>query len=74
MLFQHCFAKVETTMINVHRLNYHFQQNINVQTTLMNVDVFAGYAENWYHQAGGTENAKQFYENEKCHDIVKKIF
>ena len=39
-----------------------------------NVDVFAGYAENWYHQAGGTENAKQFYENYKCHDIVKKIF
>ena len=82
MLFQHCFANVETTMINVRRLNYHFQQNINVQTTLMNVDdqrcfnvdVFAGYAENWYHQAGGTGNAKQFYENYKCHDIVQKIF
>ena len=38
MLFQRCFANVETTSINVRRLNFHFQPNINVETTLMNVD------------------------------------
>ena len=37
-LFQRCFANVETTSINVRRLNFHFQPNINVKTTLMNVD------------------------------------
>ena len=50
MLFQRCFANVETTSINVRRLNFHFQPNINVETTLINaddqrcfnVDVFAG--------------------------------
>ena len=36
MLFQRCFANVETTSINVRRLNFHFQLNINVETTLMN--------------------------------------
>ena len=49
-LFQRRFANVETTSINVRRLNFHFQPNINVETTLMNVDdqrwfnvdVFAG--------------------------------
>ena len=35
---QCCFANVETTSINVCRLNFHFQPNINVETTLMNVD------------------------------------
>ena len=38
MLFQRCFVNVETTSINVRRLNFHFQPNINVETTLMNVD------------------------------------
>ena len=37
-LFQRCFANVETTSINVRRLNFHFQPNINVETTLKNVD------------------------------------
>ena len=44
------FANVETTSINVHRFNFHFQPNINVdghwQSALfqrwLNVDVFAG--------------------------------
>ena len=35
MLFQSCFVNVETTSINIRRLNFHFQPNINV-------DVFAG--------------------------------
>ena len=51
MLFQRCFANVETTLINVSRLNFHFQPNISVETTLMtvdyqrcfNVDVFGHY-------------------------------
>ena len=38
MLFQRCFADVETTSINIRRLNFHFQPNINVEITLMNVD------------------------------------
>ena len=33
-----CFVYVETTSINIRRLNFHFQPNINVETTLMNVD------------------------------------
>ena len=37
-LFQRCFANVETTSINVCWLNFHFQPNMNVETTLMNVD------------------------------------
>ena len=37
-LFQRCFINVETTSINMCRLNFHFQPNINVETTLMNVD------------------------------------
>ena len=36
-MFQRCFANVETTSINVRRLNFHFQPNINVETTLINV-------------------------------------
>ena len=35
MLFQSCFVNVETTSINIRRLNFHFQPNINV-------DVFSG--------------------------------
>ena len=38
MLFQHCFANAEATLINLCRVNFHFQSNINVETTLMNVD------------------------------------
>ena len=38
MLLQRCFTNVETTSINVRRLNFHFQPNINVETALMNVD------------------------------------
>ena len=38
MLFEHCFANVETTSINVCQLNFHFQLNIIVETTSMNVD------------------------------------
>ena len=37
-LFQCCFVNVKTTSINVRRLNFHFGPNINVETTLMNVD------------------------------------
>ena len=34
-LFQHCFVNVETTLINIRRLNFHFQPNFNVETTLV---------------------------------------
>ena len=34
-LFQHCFVNVETTSINIRRLNFHFQPNFNVETTLV---------------------------------------
>ena len=37
-LFQRCFANVETTSINIRRLNFHFQSNINAEWTLMNFD------------------------------------
>ena len=37
-LFERCFGNVETTSINVRRLNFHFQPNINIETTLMNVE------------------------------------
>ena len=30
MLFQRCFASIETTLINLRRFNFHFQSNINV--------------------------------------------
>ena len=51
MLFQRCFANIDTTSINVRRLNIHFQPNINIETTSMtvddqscfNVDVFGHY-------------------------------
>ena len=33
-----CFVNVGRTSINVRRLNFHFQLNINVETTLMNVE------------------------------------
>ena len=33
MLFQRCFVNVETTSINIRRLNFHFQPNFNVETT-----------------------------------------
>ena len=36
--FRRCFVNVETTSINIHRLNFHFQANFNAETTLMNVD------------------------------------
>ena len=29
---------VEITLINISRLNFHFQSNINVEATLMTVD------------------------------------
>ena len=32
-LFQRCFVNVETTSISIRRLNFHFQPNINVETT-----------------------------------------
>ena len=38
LFFQRCFANVETTSINVRRLNFHFQPNTNVETSSMNVD------------------------------------
>ena len=38
MLFQRCFANVETMSINACRLRYHFQSNINVEAKLKNVD------------------------------------
>ena len=34
MLFQRCFINVETTTINIRRLNLDFQPNFNVETTL----------------------------------------
>ena len=38
MLFQHRFANVEATPINIPQLHFNFQPNINVETLLMNVD------------------------------------
>ena len=35
ILFQRCFVNVETTSINIRRLNFHFQPNFNVETTLV---------------------------------------
>ena len=49
-LKQHWVINIEITSTNIRRLKFHFQPNINVETTLMNVgdqrcfkvDVFAG--------------------------------
>ena len=38
MLFQRCFANVETMSMNARRFNYHFQSNINVEAKRKNVD------------------------------------
>ena len=35
ILFQRCFFNVETTSINIRRLNFHFQPNFNVETALV---------------------------------------
>ena len=35
MLFQRCFINVETTLIKIRRLKFHFQSNVNVKTTLV---------------------------------------
>ena len=35
MLVQHCFVNVKTTSINISRLNFDFQPNFNVETTLV---------------------------------------
>ena len=32
-LFQRCFVNVEWPLVNISRLNFHFQLNINVGTT-----------------------------------------
>ena len=37
-LKQHWVINIEITSTNIRRLNFHFQPNINVETTLMNVD------------------------------------
>ena len=37
-MLQCSFANVEITSINVRRLNFYFQPDINVEATLMNVD------------------------------------
>ena len=34
VVFQRCFISVETMSINICRLNFHFQPNFNVETTL----------------------------------------
>ena len=34
-LYQRCFVNGETTSINIRRLNFHFQSNFNVETTLV---------------------------------------
>ena len=34
-MFQRCFLNVETTSINICRLNFHFQPNSNVEATLV---------------------------------------
>ena len=34
-LFQCCFVNVEATPMNIYWFNFHFQPNINVQTTLV---------------------------------------
>ena len=36
-MFQRCFINVETTSINIRRLNFHFQPNFNVETTLVHL-------------------------------------
>ena len=35
MLVQRCFVNVKTTSINIRRLNFDFQPNFNVETTLV---------------------------------------
>ena len=35
MWFQRCFIHVETTSINIPRLNFNFQPNFNLETTLV---------------------------------------
>ena len=35
LMFKRCFVNVETTSINIRRLNFHFQPNFNVETTLV---------------------------------------
>ena len=34
-LFHYCFVNIETTSVNISRLNFHFQPNLNVETTLV---------------------------------------
>ena len=34
-MFQLCFVKVETMLINIRQLNFHFQPNFNVETKLV---------------------------------------
>ena len=51
-MFQRCFANVETTSINVRRLNFHFQPNINV-------DVFAGNVVR-IHKRDDKQNVKNY--------------
>ena len=34
-LFHYCFVNIETTSVNISRLNFHFQPNFNVETTLV---------------------------------------
>ena len=35
MLLRRCFVNVQTTSIKIRRLNFHFQPNFNVETTLV---------------------------------------
>ena len=34
-MLQRCFVNVATTLVNIHRLNFHFQPNFNVEATLV---------------------------------------
>ena len=82
MLLQRCFANVETTSINVHRLNFHFQPNINVderwRSTLFqrwfNVDVFTGiqclHLWRFYRKYCIVINYKEFYKQERLFLII----
>ena len=35
MLFQRCFVNIQTTSVKIRWLNFHFQPNFNVETTLV---------------------------------------
>ena len=75
MMFQSCYVNVETTSINVRRLNFHFQPNIYVETTLMNVDDQRcfNFDSRLMCLLGNGQNSKQYYGPLICNMIPDYI-